>query len=559
MATPKTVVINCGASHVSAGVFTASDDRIRCEKIVHHDLDYDFSQEDRWLDATLRALREVVSRDKISGAARIILPGFLLLTKTFRIAHVEGSKQAQVIAYEAQQNIPYPLSEVNWDYQILTDDGVECEVLFIAIKADVARRFCNEVARLGLKPSRINASTILDCMALRYAFGEEQGDVLMANIGARATNLTFAHDDGFLVRNIALGGNSLTQTLADRTGKSFDEAEQLKMEAFAEEGTEKASDEIFETAKSAFLRRMNQEITRSIVNFRQQRKGSSPKKLFLSGRAALLPGLAEHLAQHQKLEIEFFEPGTHLELDPSIDPEAESIALFLATELLGDMAGVLNPNAVGVNLLPRDIQSEMEFRRKRPYLALAALLVAVAPLPFLTVFQEQQSILRDKQARISQDVGYHQSLSSDIRQVLEQIDRRRGQISALSGLVNSKHNWIQFFADLQESLFDVGDVWLDSLEIERATGPGQAMMEVKGRMLLREGDSDIVAEYGEVDPQLESLLSQRIQALSERFTDSEFFDPERRAGVRLNFENIREGSPLLLFTLELPISDEMTL
>ena len=40
-------------------------------------------------------------------------------------------------------------------------------------------------------------------------------------------------------------------------------------------------------------------------------------------------------------------------------------------------------------------------------------------------------------------------------------------ISQVEGLVDTKTNWIQFFADLQESIYNAKDVWIDDLTVVR--------------------------------------------------------------------------------------------
>ena len=62
-------------------------------------------------------------------------------------------------------------------------------------------------------------------------------------------------------------------------------------------------------------------------------------------------------------------------------------------------------------------------------------------------------------------------------------------IRRVEGLVNSKTNWIEFFAELQASLTKAEDVWLDSLEVQREQpSKGEASYEVviEGQMLVRE-------------------------------------------------------------------------
>ena len=50
----------------------------------------------------------------------------------------DANKVTQIIEYEAKSNVPFPLEEVVWDYQILgSAPSGELEVLLVAIKADI--------------------------------------------------------------------------------------------------------------------------------------------------------------------------------------------------------------------------------------------------------------------------------------------------------------------------------------------------------------------------------------------------------------------------------------
>ena len=68
----------------------------------------------------------------------VCAPGFHVFSKFVKLPPVDASKVTQIIQYEAQQNVPFPLEEVVWDYQILgSTPGGELEVLLVAIKADI--------------------------------------------------------------------------------------------------------------------------------------------------------------------------------------------------------------------------------------------------------------------------------------------------------------------------------------------------------------------------------------------------------------------------------------
>ena len=209
MSSKSKLIINCAATHVSAAEFAVSSGKLVMESFKVQELQYDYSSQEEWLPALTAALQMM----KLSGRATLIAPSMLILAKTIKIPHVEPSRRAEVISFEAEKNIPYPINDVTWDYQIISDDGVESEIFLTSMKASVADEFCDAVSAAGIIPESIEASSILDYNTWQYC--GLPNDVIILNIGARFTNMLVARADGLFVRSIPVGGNSLTQSLAD--------------------------------------------------------------------------------------------------------------------------------------------------------------------------------------------------------------------------------------------------------------------------------------------------------------------------------------------------------
>ena len=89
----------------------------------------------------LRGLQELLSDKAIAArTCNVCAPGFHVFSKFVKLPPVDSYKIGQIIQYEAQQNVPFPLEEVVWDYQILgTLPSGELEVLLVAIKSDWGR------------------------------------------------------------------------------------------------------------------------------------------------------------------------------------------------------------------------------------------------------------------------------------------------------------------------------------------------------------------------------------------------------------------------------------
>ena len=549
MSSSNHLIINCGASRITAATVSFSSGNLVVENFVTESLQYDYSNEDAWLGAVGEALRILNNQHNFSGKASFIIPGNQVLTKTIRIPHVEASKRAQILAFEAQQNIPYPLHEVVWDSQVVGDDGVETEVLFIACKSNTIDNFCTEVSRAGFSAKIINAATILDYNAIQFASPEQEEDVLLINIGARSTNLLFKNADGFFVRNIQLGGNSLTQNIADSLGKTFVQAEEIKHKFFGgdlnysedDSGTKGMS-----ACADSFIRRMSQEITRSIVNYRRQKSGAAPKSILLSGRGSLLSSLSEQLSTSQKVPVELFDSLQNVTLGVGIDSDSSATLSLEISEIIGAATRDKVADGAGVNLLPEAMQNSMEFAIKKPFLMVAAVCFALAPWPAFIGYKQLSSDY----------ISAAEAIKSVTRPLIErqsQIEKNAAQAIAVSqsielveGLKDSKTNWIQFLAQLQTSLSSAEDAWLDALSVKRdepKNGAASYEVVLQGQMLVRE-----TVGQGVVD---QEVLSRRIKSLQSSFESSDFIVSSEPPVI--NWSSLRNGLNVLPFSINLVV------
>jgi type IV pilus assembly protein PilM len=373
--------------------------------------------------------------------------------------------------------------------------------------------------------------------------------VLLINIGARSTNLLFKNSDGFFVRNIQLGGNSLTQNIADSIGKPFAKAEEVKHRFFSGEldySDDDSGAKLLTSCSDSFMRRMGQEITRSIVNYRRQKGAAAPKRILLNGRGALLEGLSEQLATSQKVNVEFFDPLQNVTLGGGLASDSISLRLEVS-EIIGAAAQHMVTDGAGVNLLPDEVQRDMEFSSKKPYLIIAAICLALSPWPVF-LGHKHLGTAYEKAAQVTQvQAAPLQSRMSQILDNTDQAVKISESIRRVEGLVNSKSNWIQFFAELQASLTKAEDVWLDSLEVHREQpGEGEASYEVvlEGQMLVRETADGT----GGID---QGVISRRIKRMQSSFEDSKFIVSSKPPNI--NWSDLRNGLNVLTFTINLVV------
>lgn len=521
MSSKNKLIINCGASHVSVAEFGTASGRLVLESFQMQELNYDYSVQENWLNALTFALKTM----KVSGKATIIAPSMLLLTKTIKIPHVEPDRRAEVIAFEAEKNIPYPIADVAWDYQIISDDGVETEIFLTSMKSSAADEFCAALTSVGVIPTSIEASSILDYNTWKYCGLEN--DVIILNVGAKFSNMLIARDDGVFVRSIPVGGNALTQHIADSIGRNFETSEELKLRFFStSEHSGISGAEHFTSAAKSVMQRIGIELKRSILNYRRTGRVATPKKIYLTGRASLLSGFAEYLAEDQKMSVEYLDALANVSVSPKVNQALLTSCSSQVSELVGEAVRMLMPDAMGVNLLPRHIVEETEFARKRPLMLLSAAILALAVVPPFMYLSKALSSDKDFSEAFIKATPELEARYAKLQENEKIAKSYTEKIAGLEGLAKSKSNWINLFIDLEARLMEQKDVWLDNLRVVR-TGEGKNQkynLELTGRLLIREFNPDDPTAY---DP---TKAVERINKLLASFTSSSFIK---------KFENVR--------------------
>src|SRR6266567_3782452 len=166
-------------------------------------------------------LAEIPHRSK---NINICAPGFHTFSKFVKLPPVDTSKVTQIIQYEAQQNVPFPLEEVVWDYQILGAAPTgELEVLLVAIKSDIVEGLFRTSEAAGTKLSLVDVSPAALANAFRYNYGDLVGCSMLLDIGAKTSNLLFFDKEAIYARGINIGANSITQDFAKESKLSYDE------------------------------------------------------------------------------------------------------------------------------------------------------------------------------------------------------------------------------------------------------------------------------------------------------------------------------------------------
>src|SRR5215468_5179705 len=172
------LTVDFGAGSLKAAEFEVNEaGGLRLKQFAIKSLGLEGSQEAKREAVILKALQEVIAERSIKAKeVNVCAPGFHVFSKFVKLPPVDPSKVTQIIQYEAQQNVPFPLQEVVWDYQILgASPNGELEVLLVAIKADIVEGLFRTTEAVGLRLQLCDVSPAALCNAFRYNYGDLEG------------------------------------------------------------------------------------------------------------------------------------------------------------------------------------------------------------------------------------------------------------------------------------------------------------------------------------------------------------------------------------------------
>ena len=234
------------------------------------------------------AIREMLGELEIDrGKVNYAVASQSVFARFVKLPSVDEEKIERIIGFEAQQNVPFPIDEVVWDYQLVgggTDEQIQ--VVLVAIKADLLEAINGAIESAGLEPLLVDVATMALYNAFRYNYPDLTGCSLLVDIGARTTNLLFVEPGKVFSRSVPIGGSSISSAIAKEMSEPLAAAEfRKKREGFVSLGgayAEPADPDIARMSKivRGTLTRLHAELMRSISHYRAQAAGDAAATRF---------------------------------------------------------------------------------------------------------------------------------------------------------------------------------------------------------------------------------------------------------------------------------------
>lgn len=236
--------------------------------------------------------------------AAVALPAAAVITKKIIVPAGQREDVLELqVESEANQYIPFPLEEVNLDFQVLgaaPSSPDEIEVLIAASRKEKVEDRVAVTEAAGLKPvvMDVESYAVLAAFELiekQLPDGGRGQIIALVDVGANVMNLVvFRNDQQLYVREQVFGGNQLTQDIARHYGMSFEEAEAAKRNNGLPDNYEAE-------LLRPYIESMALEVSRALQFFFTSTQFSQVDLIVLAGGCAVIPGADEVVAARTQI------------------------------------------------------------------------------------------------------------------------------------------------------------------------------------------------------------------------------------------------------------------
>lgn len=406
------------------------------------------------------AIREMCDAMKLKGGrVNYAISAQSVFTRFVKLPAVEPDKVDQIVTFEAQQNVPFPIDEVVWDYQLVAShDTSKMEVVLVAIKADLLDDLNGAVEDAGLTTGVVDVAPMALYNAFRYNYSDMGGCSLLIDIGARTTNLIFIEPNKVFSRSIPIGGTQITANLAKDFNEPFGAAEERKRrDGFVSLGgayAEPSDPNVAQVSKLIrnTMTRLHAEITRSISFYRSQQGGTQPQRVFLCGGSVGLPYMREFFTEKLQMPVEFFNPLRNVTVSSGVDLEQAGRSAHVLGELVGLSLRSISDCPMELSLRPASVEKTQRLASKRPFLVLAGLCVLLSLAGWWLYYHKATRVESEVIGSIEQKIAPLKRVEGQQQTVRREIEAEQATAVPLVKAVEDRDFWVRVIDDFNARL-----------------------------------------------------------------------------------------------------------
>lgn len=271
-----------------------------------------------------KAIKAILEEAQIDCKCAVFsIPDYSTFFTSFELPQMSGKELSQAVYFEARQHIPLPLSEVVYDWQIISSpkqvkEGGKIKIILVAVPKEIINQYQEIAALSNLEALGFEAEVygLMKSLVKDKKAKELKEDLILVDIGAQSTTINIVKG-GILEKSHSfdISSNGLIQLLSQSHNVNFQEAEDLIRKYGIIENKGNAVKNILSPVIDILL----SEIRRISQDFFNNEKGEF-QKIVLAGSSALMPGLKDYFSDYFKKETIIADPFSDIFFPPILSP-----------------------------------------------------------------------------------------------------------------------------------------------------------------------------------------------------------------------------------------------
>lgn len=473
-AAQRILTVDLGTSNLKAAAFQVDGSgQLTLLRYGIREMGLDPNKEQDRFPFIVESLQAILKEKSIPALpAYCSLSGQFVFTRFVKLPPVPPAEIDKMVVFEAQQNVPFPISEVVWDYQMLGGAGAkENEALIVAIKQEIVEQAGGAFKAAKLPLLGLDVAGLALVNAFYYNYGSSPDCRLLLDIGAKSTNLIFIEGARIFIRVIPVGGHLISQNISNEFQEPYVAAETLKrgkgfvgLGGAYKDPDDAAAARISKIARTVYSK-LHAELNRSVGFYRNQQGGSAPKAIYLAGGASAMPFSDLFFKEKMNLPVEYFNPLRNVAIAPDVDRGRLSAEAYLLGELVGLALRKTGNCPVEINLEPASVKEARQKSAQMPNLvaALAVWALVFVAAAGINFFKSTQVQAEADQFR--SDFDQKSALAAQISRTEKEFENQRQRIDAISRLAVQRDFWPELMAVLTGATAANTGVWLTQVDL----------------------------------------------------------------------------------------------
>lgn len=324
--TTKIIGVDIGSSSVKAVLLSKSNNGYKVEQVANFDTPKGGVIDNTIVDLkavgfVIKNLKEKFSTFNVDLAAAAVSGSGVIIKTIYMDAVTSDEELAFQVEMEAENSIPYPIDEVNIDFEVIQKNEANQEkidVLLVASRRELIQTRVQALELGGLKAKVIDIEgyalgRVIELVKHQLSIDEQKRPVALVDIGASMLTIAIVIDSvTVFVKEYDFGGEQYTQSISSHYGMSSHEAEQAKV------NNNLPQDYVSEVL-SPFETILIQLLKRTLQIFSNDRKGNAVIKILLSGGSSSIPELTSFIEEQLNISCVLAKPFEHCEIEQSIN------------------------------------------------------------------------------------------------------------------------------------------------------------------------------------------------------------------------------------------------